>query len=327
VILIFNVVAMRRSFLDDDAKCDGPPYIYATTHHEVKNILKYSRNGCLLMDNVLIGGDMLKEDHFTELRSMALGKYRGKEVLFVADASTHNSSLVVYSQCDHHGHRSFVNTVVAYENNKGADHTYGVDVDYEGNVYASFQHTDTVLRFARDTLLPMKLPPALQNEHTWREFFPGTFAQFGDPKEHDVSEQGIRSIAFVFGNLWVANEDIGGVAIFQLDTGLMTNIIVVENAIGLYYDRVHSLVFVGSKKKHWAGAVYAINPRTLSIVHTYTTGRMNHPTGITSYGDDLFVAEIDQGHILRFSIASAEFLDIIVSDPPGELEQLILSNC
>jgi hypothetical protein len=79
--------------------------------------------------------------------------------------------------------------------------------------------------------------------------------------------------------------------------------------------------------KHWAGAVYAINPRTLSIVRTYTTGRMNHPTGITSYGDDLFVAEIDMGRILRFSISTGKFLDIVVSDPPGELEQLILSNC
>jgi hypothetical protein len=45
------------------------------------------------------------------------------------------------------------------------------------NIYASFQHTDLVLRFFAGTYKPMPLPSALA--HDGADYFPGTFHQFG----------------------------------------------------------------------------------------------------------------------------------------------------
>ncbi len=47
------------------------------------------------------------------------------------------------------------------------------------NIYASFQHTDVVLRFYAGTYEPMPLPPYLARWNWWKGFLPGTFHQFG----------------------------------------------------------------------------------------------------------------------------------------------------
>lgn len=304
-----------------------PPFLYVTTHDEVPNVLKYTRDGCLLTDEVLVGGPA-DEDHFTEFRSMALGRYRNEDdALYIADAMSKESFLLVYSACDRDGRRHYLDTVVSTEMNAGADHTYGICFDEAGNVMASFQHTDAVLRFHRDTFEPMPLPLNLRMSHKWKDYYDGTFVQFGQPGPHSVDEQGVRGIARVNDTLWVANEDLGGVVIVSLATGVIYNIIVVKNPIGLHYDEVADKVFVGSKNKHWRGAVYAIDPHLLRITSSYSTERMNHPAGITSYGDILYVGEQIRGDILMFSISTERFLGNLVSDAPGEIEQLLLSPC
>jgi hypothetical protein len=48
--------------------CDGAPFIYATFHDEVGNVVKYSRNGCRLQDNVLDGFPKFNNPaHFVEV--------------------------------------------------------------------------------------------------------------------------------------------------------------------------------------------------------------------------------------------------------------------
>ncbi len=279
------------------------------------------------MDDVLIGGEITENEHFTELRSMAIGQHKGEEVLFVADGASGSSSILVYSTCDAVGHRLYMDKVVTTAMQSGADHTYGLCFDHENNIYASFQHTDSVLRFSKDTFTPMFLPMSLRGSKNLRPYYPGTFVQFGQPKLHSLNEQGVRSIAVIHNNLWIANQNINGIAIYSLTTGSILNVIPMVNPIGIHYSREAKLVFVGSKQKHWQAAVYGIDPHTFITVRTYSTGRMDHPTGITSFGDDLFVAEIEAGQILRFKISTAEFLGAVVSDAPGEIEQLILSDC
>lgn len=309
--------------------CLGPPYIYATTHNEVPNVLKFSRDGCLLQKNVLKGGPLFsEEDHYVELRSIRVGHHNGSDnMLFVADAMTHDSAILVYGACDEKGQRSYVDTVVSTFTNPGADHSYGICFDEHNNIYASFQHTDVVLRFHKDTFAPMPLPPALQDYHKWRSFHPGSFAQFGQAGPHNTWEQGIRSIIHVNGNLWIANKDINGIAITSIDTGIIHNIIVVYHPIGLHYDPHLQLVFVSSKHKHWRGAIYSIDPKSMRIKDTYTTHRMNHPSGIVTYANTLYVAELSQGIILEFDIATKKHIRNIVEEAPGELEQLTLSPC
>jgi hypothetical protein len=316
-------------FYDESPSCLGPPYLYATTHHEISNILKYSRDGCLLSSEVLKGGPIDYHDHLSELRSVAVGQYKGKEgVLYVADATSADSSLLIYDRCDAVGQRKFLTSVVSTDQNAGADHTYGIAFDPEGNIFVSFQHTDNVLRFHKDTLAPYELPVALTlGTNRENKYFPGTFYQFGQAGIHSLTERGIRSILIVHDNLWIANEDINGIAIVSLRTGIISNIVVINSPIGLFYDKYYNLVFVGSKQKHWGGAVYAIDPVYLRIVKSYTTNRMNHPSGIVSYDGTLFVAEQVLGVILTFDIESGKYMKTIVESTPGQIEQLALSDC
>jgi hypothetical protein len=309
------------------AKCLGPPYIYATTHHEVANLLKYTRDGCLISQEVLKGGPIEDSSHLSELRSVAVGKYQGQDALYLADATSADSYLLLYGACDANGQREYIETIISTDLNPGADHTYGVDFDNDGNIYASFQHTDNVLRFKKDTLEPMELPMGLQMQQKEMRYYPGTFYQFGKVGVHPITEQGIRSIAVVGQDLWIANEDINGIAIVPLQTGLVTNIVVIRSPIGLFYDKASNLVFVGSKQKHWSGAVYAIDPLYLKVVRTYTTNRMNHPSGIVAHDNVLYVAEQILGVIFAFNVQTGAFLGKIVKNTPGQIEQLALSDC
>jgi outer membrane protein assembly factor BamB len=308
-------------------QCLGPPYIYATTHHEIPNVIKYSRDGCLLASDVLVGGPIESTDHLSELRTITVGKYEGQEALYVADATSMDSFLLMYGTCDSKGHRHYKETIISTDLNPGVDHTYGITFDKDGNVYASFQHTDAVIRFKRDTFETMDLTPGLLIDSRERRYFPGTFYQFGNVGVHSLNEQGIRSILVVGNDLWIANEDINGIVIVPLNTGLATNIVVIKSPIGLYYDIQSNLVFVGSKEKHWGGAVYAVDPNYLKVVRTYTTNRMNHPSGIVVYDNVLYVAEQILGAIFAFNVQTGSFIRRIVKNTPGQIEQLALSSC
>jgi hypothetical protein len=239
LLIIFTAVCGESNGGKRHKGCDlSPPFLYVTTHDEVPNVLKYTRDGCLLSNDVLVGGPETY-DHVIEYRSMALGEYKGeKDVLYIADAMSKESYLLVYSSCDASGHRHYLDRVVSTHINRGADHTYGITFDGDGNVYASFQHTDCVLRFAKDTFTPMHLPLSIQSSKHHKDYFPGTFVQFGLPGVHHVEEQGVRGLARVNNTLYVANEDLGGVMVVDINSGTAYNIIVVHNPIALHYDPI-----------------------------------------------------------------------------------------
>lgn len=322
------------NFSDDKLYLGGPkkcnisqgPYIYATTHDEVANILKYTLDGCLVTDKVLLDGPEL-DDHDTEFRSMAFGKYKGHDALFIADAMTKDSFVFAYSECDANGQRTYLGTPVSSQVTSGVDHTYGLCFDDKQNLYITNQHTDNVMRFAADTFEPMALPSSLEEKHSRKKFYPGTFVQFGAAAPHDVYEQGIRSILHYRDTIWIANENIDGVAVADINTGIIHDIVVVHCPIGLFFDETSGLIFIGSKAKHWGGGVYAVSPKTLRIVANYTTHRMNHPTGITVHQDILYVAEQTRGEILVFRVSTQEYLGRIVKKTPGQIELLLLSDC
>lgn len=179
----------------NDKECLGAPYLYVTLHTSSGNVLKYSRDGCLLDDAVLVDTD--HELHYdTQLRSMMIGRVRGKSgVLFVADGSNHNSQIVYFDNCEsdpnskYFGKRRYLGKVVDNFNNPGASHAYGLSTDYYGNIYGSFQHTGAVLRFTEDNFKPMDLPPAFYLSRR-EDYFEGTFMQFGSPREHYHEDEG-----------------------------------------------------------------------------------------------------------------------------------------
>lgn len=280
---------------------------------------------------------------------MAIGEFEGSEALYVADAKSKDSSISVYGKCDGRtGQRQFIKLLSSTDRNQGIDHTYGICFDREGkenhpvlrkyefyidyllgigNIYTSNQHSDCVIRFEKDKFNTMPLPPALKEEGKGWMFYPGTFVQFGGPGQHLEGEQGIRSIALVNDDIWIANEDIKGVAIVDIATGITSNIVVIPNPIGIHYSKHHKLVFISSKAKHWQGAVYAVDPDRLRVVKKFTTNRMDHPTGVTVHEDVLFVAEQVLGEIYSFDVKTGAFLSTVVRRMAREVEQVILSDC
>ena len=334
LILLCYLIRLQDKILplfgEESRACSGAPYLYVTTHDTPYNVLKYSRNGCLLSDKVLKGKSHLPLET-TELRSVTIGKYKGENgYLYVADASKDSSQVLVYSNCiadgEDKGRRSYVTKVVDVLENPGADHTYGICFDYDGNIYASFQHTDVVLRFTADDFNPLPWPPAIEMLKR-DDYFDGTFMQFGRPEEHAKDDQGLRAIISVRTDIWIAQETYNGVVIASVNTGVIIEVVPIYQPIGLFYDENLDLVFIGSKSKRYEGVVYAIDAKSRSVYMEYPHPDITHPTGLSTHDNILFVADQNLNKILTFDIRTGEFIQIIPINIPGSIEQITISSC
>ena len=219
------------------------PFLYITVHSKYPNILKYSRNGCAIDTSVLIDGPLSQE---TELRQIIIGNYMGESSLYVADAQTPNSSVLVYGEClsDNQNRRKYKATIVDYNTNNGASHPYGITFDKNNNVFVSFQHTDVVLHFHHNSFAAMPISDAFSDRR--ESFYNGTFFQFGRPGMHGSEERGLRGIAHVNNNLWIANENKDGVYVIS-PKGVKVSFVKIKKPVGIFFDNNTSVVFVGSK--------------------------------------------------------------------------------
>jgi hypothetical protein len=315
------------------SKCDGPPYLYVTFHDKISNVWKYSRNGCLLSTKVLNGEPhFFSVNHTIELRSLAIGKYKNRSVMYVADAYTNDSFLSIYGECNELGEREYVRTAVSTVENNGVSHIYGVCFDHRENLYVSSQRTDNVMRFQKDTFQPMGFPSYFMLTYNkYLTNYPGTFIQFGAPNAHELTEQGVRDIVTVGEFIWVANKDIHGVLIIDSQTGLVEDIVPVAMPIGLFYYDVEDIVFVGSKAGDncttTEGKVLGISTKTRQVVRTLQSHHLDHPTGITAYGGVLYVADQATNKIFSFDIRTGRYKSTVVESMPDSVEKVILSDC
>ena len=158
-------------------------------------------------------------------------------------------------------------------------------------------------------------------------YYPGTFYQFGNPGIHRVNRQGIRGLLYIDNTLWIANEDLNGILVVDINSGVATDHINVHNPISMFHDTKRNVVFASSKKKHWKGAVYAIDPNTKRITKAYRHSRVSHPSGLFVYEDKIYVGLNDEGKVIVFNVSSAELLEDVIEDTLGPVEQLIISNC
>lgn len=323
--------------------CLGPPYLYVS-HSKEHNIIQLTRDGCMHMSKVLFGVPRAK----MELRTMVVDQYEGEPALYVADAKPETSQVLVFGDCSYWtGMRSFRTSVFTLDGpyGEGAKHAYGITFDFDGNIYTSFQHTNTVLRAARDSFeaLPSiqdgRFANAASNDTRWagspKGPYPGTFFQFGDPIVQNPQDQGVRGIAWTKSkkgpNLWINNELDN--AVYVADTqGNKVALIDVKFPVGIYHNAnadtaaERQLVYIGSRGKK-SGFVYAYDKDTFKIVRKYTLIGMTHPTGIAVH-DVLFVADQRLGAILTFHLNSTEFIkNIWERGAGGDIEHIALSNC
>ena len=161
-LLVIGTVSVIHYWIVETSECWGAPYLLVT-HHDGNNVLKFSRNGCLITHAALAKKDT-GQGH---LREAVIGSYKGEEALYVANTGMRNpkkglSELLVYGGCSTLTRkRRLVRKITDNSQITLAKHPYGITFDDENNVYASFQHSDAVLRFEHDTFKPMYSPASL----------------------------------------------------------------------------------------------------------------------------------------------------------------------
>ena len=142
----------ERTVDDSTEGCLGAPFLYVTLHHETRNVLKYSRDGCLITDHVLFDEPRAAMN----FRSMALNR-NGE--LYIANAADDNNQILLFGSCSQNsstmqntkamtnrtasdislhdlgaeqinaGRRQFKGVVVDIKANRGAEHPYGIALD------------------------------------------------------------------------------------------------------------------------------------------------------------------------------------------------------
>ena len=137
--------------------------------------------------------------------------------------------------------------------------TQTLEETHSGHIFASFQHTDVVLWFDFFSLQEKALPMALAQETLGplsKPYYPGTFHQFGNPIGGRMPKglwriglmrlEGVRGLSVVKSKrgtrkLWVANEDVYGLMVFNVLTGLATDVLPLGGQpISLYHNSVES---------------------------------------------------------------------------------------
>jgi hypothetical protein len=143
---VFEFDSFRFESRELSDGCLGPPYLYVTGHHKTTSVLKFTRDGCFISDDVLIGGPDSKKN----FRSMAINT-NGE--LIIANAADEYSQILVYRACNFspgnttddgqrtparsdgaayshsRGQRAFQAIVTDVLVNPGAEHPYGLTLD------------------------------------------------------------------------------------------------------------------------------------------------------------------------------------------------------
>lgn len=99
----------------------------------------------------------------------------------------------------------------------------------------------------------------------------------------------------------------------------------ITDPIGLYVDEEQRLLFIGSNGS--PAAVYAYNLDTRALNRTFTDSGLNHPAGLVSYGESLFVIDQKAQSVLEFNVASGELVGTPIASFPDVPEQIWLSDC
>jgi outer membrane protein assembly factor BamB len=323
VLLAFTAfICHQLSFYTD---CEGAPYLYVT-FHGLHGVRKYSRDGCLLSENILHG----KNSYVIEGRQIRNAEYLSKPALYVVEAETthHLSNVYVFGNCNKNGYRTYKSTVTSQLINPGATHPYAMDFDSNGNIYISFQNSDVVLRFTKDTFHPMDPPNGISQPSS--SLYAGTFYEFPkgvNDQTSNTDNGGIRGIRFVKDNLWIANEKLKEIYIVNMN-GIEIHKISLhpQSPIAIYYS--DGTVYV-STKGSTKGVVYAINPSTRDIIQTYYAPNMIHNSGIVTYKGILYVGSQNLKNIITFDINSGKVIDsdLISGTLPDLVESLELSDC
>ena len=327
IVLSASVIYIGMYFSRPNTFCNGPPFIYASIYANSSSVLKYSRNGCMLSTDVLRGASpsIGLRPHVVRLVSMAIGSFRGASTLYVGDACDYDSILMIYSDCSMDGTREYLTDVISTSMNPGVNGINGISFDRDGDVYVSSQLTDNILRFYKDSFLPMPYPPSLEKKkHT----YPGTFLQYGP---RTLTEAGIQSIAIALDYIWIADTHLDGVSIVDARSGSLIRFLTMKTPVALHFNTEHHVVFISTaamgSSAHDAVIVYAYDASTFELTQTFRSSDIQHPSGLASYRNILYVSCRSLGNIISFNIHTGSSIGPIVTAAPFTVEQIVMSPC
>lgn len=309
-------------------RCLGPPYIYVTFHggkkgrpKSVKNVCKFTRNGCPL------GAALMPSEHNT------LGWLRGmlihEEQLFVVQSWREESKLSLYSKCvDTKSNRRVFLKHLAHKgelNGTYLDHPYSLAVQPLSNakyLYVSSQDNSEIIKYDMNSMV-INRPFDLSNseEHALAERTPNAtlFAHLNVQAKHE----GVRGIALdTFNRLYVAVKAIG-VLVYD-DTGKHLHTFDVKNAISVFFVKQRNSLVVGCSKSN---TLHEFDVSTKKLVQVIRHRMLKHPSGISAYGNDLYVISQRKNKLLLFDLDSGKLKSIVVRHLPDRGEFTILSSC
>lgn len=342
-------------------RCLGAPYLYVTYHggssrKRIKNICKYTRDGCSLGSVLMPSSNY----HPHSLRGML----HHQNFLFVAEAWRKASKLVRFSRCNPAlGHRRELLQILVDTNDtmdEGMIHPYGfakrTDDPY---IYVSVQGTYSVLRYNHLDGQPGPMPLSLieledntspemlmedltaldetsadrkrerhgqrplrkyrlrKSGHKLNGFYKGTFIDLGNDE--------VRGIAFDNqGLLYVANKQ-KGVMVFDKNGFLLGQLpLNVPNPISIYYCKERDSIWIGSAEHH---TLYEYDATTWQVLQEIKHRKLKHPAGFVTYGDALYVVSQRKNQMLKFSMVTGNLEDVILPWLPDAGERVLLSPC
>ncbi|XP_053990907.1 uncharacterized protein LOC128883000 isoform X2 [Hylaeus volcanicus] len=325
--------------------CLGPPYLYITYHggfndaKRVKNICRYTRDGCG-MGAVLYPN---KLHTFHSLRGLILLKNGS---LIATEAWKMNSRILRFGPCNPAllNRRELLDIALDKRTapNSGILHPYGVTkTKDESYFYISAQGTSNVLRYFLKNATPAALPgstvlqqrenamllnPLLLSNKSYlqkiegqseeqRNFYDGSFIMLDSDRLRGIAVDSLD-------NVYVANKN-KGVMIFDRH-GIYRATLPIKLPISLYYCQTRHSLWIGSSKNHnlYEYSIYSWK-RLQKLKHPF----IQHPSGMVSYKNSLFVISQKKNMLLRFSMNNGKLKDVVLNNLIDAGEHVVFSYC
>jgi hypothetical protein len=304
------------SFLFDvviSSSCLGPPYLLATFHggsgkNDINQVVQYSRDGCVLNQNVLnIDGDL------RSLRGMALF-LDGK--LSVNNAYKDDSAVLYFDACDDKSStRDYLETITgSLVDDDGGNvdyyllHPYGAAY-YDSRVYITNQDSCTITSYSEGG----------GDEHLIASFYPCNV--------EDSSTSELRGIVFDnSGAFYVAFKQEDVILIYNATSKAQLGTKKCKECIGLTYDSETDTIFAGSNDDDHVYQ-YEVWPSMSQVNSFHHSSKLQHPAGLAVHNGTLYVGSQNTARIVHFDVASTDYLGTVVSDLDDTIEDLILSPC
>jgi DNA-binding beta-propeller fold protein YncE len=146
--------------------------------------------------------------------------------------------------------------------------------------------------------------------------------QFGTEELRSIAYDSLKNI------LYIANENEDAVLAYDTQSGEFDKSLDFANItdpIGLFIDPSSRLIFIGSSDS--PSAVFVFNLDSRQLIQTLGDEGLNHPAGIVSQGEKVWVISQKDETLLLFNLTSGNLISTVIGSFPDTPEQIFFSPC